>query len=362
MKHFFHSFLGTVCAVIVLIVLTLGIGSAWSARKPKIEDHSWLIVNMAGDLLEYNPPGGIMSEITGGEVETLTRILGNLEKAAVDDRVEGVIFKVSMNSAAGFATIEEIRAAIKRVQESGKKVYAWAESFSDREYPLLAACDEIYIPPTAYISFKGVGMEIMHVKNALDKLGIKPNVHKIKDYKSAAELVIRADSSEPAKENRRWLMNDVLDEFHDILLDERGLDRPKVEELMQHALFTGEEALEAGLVDGLKYWDELESGSETGRRGRTDHPGPGTVTPRSILGKARPRTATEDRRDPRPGYDHRAGPTVSTRCWGSPWATNRSWPNSAGPGWTMMWRPSCSGSTAVVATPWAATSWGMRSR
>lgn len=260
MKHFFHSFLGTICAVIVLMVLTFAIGSCVIGQKPKIEDNSWLIVEMAGDLLEYNPPGGIMSEITGGEVETLTRILGNLEKAAVDDRVEGVIFKVSMDSAAGFAKIEEIRGAIKHLQESGKKVYAWAESFSDREYPLLAACDEIYIPPTAYISFKGVGMEMMHVKNALDKLGIKPNVHKIKDYKSAAELVIRADSSEPAKENRRWLMNDVLDEFHRILLEERGLDRPKVEELMQHALFTGEEALEAGLVDGLKYWDELEAG------------------------------------------------------------------------------------------------------
>ena len=259
MKNFLHSFLGTICAVIVLIVLTLGVGSCVIGKKPKIEDHSWLIVRMTGDLLDYSPPGGIMSEITGGDVETLTRILDNLEKAAVDDRVEGVIFKVSMDSAAGFAKLEEIRAAIKRVQESGKKVYAWAESFSDREYPLLAACDEIYIPPTAYISFKGVGMEMMHVKNALDKLGIRPNVHKIKDYKAAAELVIRADSSEPAKENRRWLMNDVLDEFHDILLDERGLDRPKVEELMRHALFTGEEALEAGLVDGLKYWDELEA-------------------------------------------------------------------------------------------------------
>jgi protease-4 len=43
------------------------------------------------------------------------------------------------------------------------------------------------------------------------------------------------------------------------MLEDRGLDRPRVEELMQHALFTGEEALEAGLVDGLKYWDELES-------------------------------------------------------------------------------------------------------
>ncbi len=259
MKHFLHSFLGTVCAVIVLLMLAFGIGSCAVGKKPKIHDDSWLIVEMNGDLLEYHPPGGIMSEITGGDVETLTRILGNLEKAAVDDRIAGVIFKVSYQSAAGFATIGELRDAIGRVRASGKKVYGWAESFSVKEYPLLAACDAIYAPPAAYIEFRGVSMQMMHVKNALDKLGIRPNVHKIKDYKSAAELVTEAYSSEPAKENRRWLMNDILDEFHYVLQNDRGLDRTKVEELMQHALFTGQEALDAGLVDGLKYWDELEA-------------------------------------------------------------------------------------------------------
>ncbi len=259
MKHFFHSFLGTIFAVTLLLVLAFAIGSCAVGKKPKIEDHSWLVVEMAGDLLEYDPPGGIMSEITGGDTETLNRILTNLEKAALDDRVEGVIFKLSMDSRAGFAKVQEIRGAIKRVQESGQKVVAWAESFSTQEYPIMAACDRIYIPPTAYISFRGVGMEMMHVKNALDKLGINPNVHKIKDYKAAAELVTRADSSEAAIENRLWIMNDIWDAYHDILAEERSLDRARVEELMQHALFTGAEALEAGLVDGLKYWDELES-------------------------------------------------------------------------------------------------------
>jgi len=33
------------------------------------------------------------------------------------------------------------------------------------------------------------------LKRAFDKLGIKPNIHKIKDYKSAAETVIREDIS-----------------------------------------------------------------------------------------------------------------------------------------------------------------------
>jgi len=109
MKHFFQSFLGTVVAVVVLLLLAVAVGSCVVDKKPKIESDSWLIVEMNGDLLEYSPPGGLISEITSGDVETLTRILGNLEKAAVDDRVQGVIFKVSFDAGVGVGTVDRAR-------------------------------------------------------------------------------------------------------------------------------------------------------------------------------------------------------------------------------------------------------------
>jgi protease-4 len=229
------------------------------SKKPKIEDHSFLIIEMHGDIPEYDPPGGIMSEIAGGDGETLQRILSNLEKARFDDRIDGVIFKVSSASTYGLATSQEIRAAIKRLQESGKKVYGFAESFEMREYRLLAACDEIIAPLTADINFTGFALTTSHVKNTLEKLTIKPNIHKIKDYKSAAELVTRADMSAPARENLEWLLDEGSQNLRQSLAEDRQLSAEKITELMEHALFTAQEALDGGLIDRLMYWDALEA-------------------------------------------------------------------------------------------------------
>ena len=259
MKNFFVAFLGTLLAITVLVALVTGIGGYLVGKQTAIEDSSWLIVEMYGDLPEYDPPGGIMSQISSGDVETLQRILGNLEKAAVDDRIEGVIFKVSSGNSAGTAMLQEIRAAIRRVQDSGKKVLGWAESFERQDYLLLAACDEVLAPPTAYIGFTGFSSENTYVKKALDKLGIKADLHKIKDYKSAAEMLIREDMSEPAREMRGWIMDEMWNTFVETLAADRGFDEETIVELMQHAFFTAEEARDRGLIDRLAYWDELET-------------------------------------------------------------------------------------------------------
>ena len=259
MKSFFVAFLGALLAIIVLVLLVGSIGGYMVGKQPAIEDRSWLIVEMYGDLLEYDPPGGIMSQLVDSDVETLQRILDNLEKAAVDDRIEGVIFKVAAGNSVGTAMLQEIRGAIRRVQDTDKKVLVWAESFDRQDYLLLAACDEVLVPPTAYIGFTGFSSETLHVKRAFDKLGIKPNIHKIKDYKSAAETVIREDMSEPAREMRGWIMDEMWETLLETLAADRGFDEEKIVELMQHAYFTADEALDSGLIDRIAYWDELET-------------------------------------------------------------------------------------------------------
>ena len=258
MKTFLSSFAGTLLAILLIGVMAGGYAACVAGKKPKIEDHSYLIIEMHGGLLEYDPPGGIMSQIAGGDAETLQRILGNLEKAQVDDRIEGVILKVSWGSSMGGGKAQELRTAIKELQASGKKVYGFAESFEANHYYLLAACDEIFAPPSAFIGFRGFAFTSLHVKRSLEKLGIKPNIHKIKDYKSAAELVIREDMSEPARENLEWMVDDFWETFTQALAEDRNLSEEQITSLMEHAYFGAEEALEGGLIDRVIYWNEVE--------------------------------------------------------------------------------------------------------
>ncbi|HUV37860.1 MAG TPA: hypothetical protein VMX58_13065, partial [Patescibacteria group bacterium] len=95
MKVFFRSFFASLLAITVVFAVIVMVIAAKSGEKSKIKDHSYLVVDLYGEIPEYNPPAGIMGEILGGKPETLQRILGNLEKAAVDDRIDGVIVKLS---------------------------------------------------------------------------------------------------------------------------------------------------------------------------------------------------------------------------------------------------------------------------
>jgi protease-4 len=260
MKAFFRSFFASLLALLVVVFIIAGIAGSKASKKPKIEDHSYLVVDVYGDIPPYYPPDGAIAEIlAGGEPETVHRILTNLEKAEVDDRIEGVIMKISSSNSLGAASIEEVRNAIKDVRASGKNVYAFADALDRNSIFLASACDSIFVPQTAYINFIGIGSGVQFVKGTLDKLGIKPNLHKIDQYKSAAEMVTREDMSPEAREMRQWIMDDMWDVAMGALTEDRGLSEPKIIELMEHALFTAKEAKEAGLVDELLYWDELEN-------------------------------------------------------------------------------------------------------
>ena len=258
MKAFFRSFFATLLAIVVLVVAVVGVVAIKSSQKPKIKDNSYLVVDIYGEILEYDPPGGVMSEVLGGGPETLQRILDNLEKASVDDRIEGVIMKLSANNTLGTAMRGEVREAVKKVRASGKKVYAFTDYMNSSIYMVAAACDSIYMPPTAYINFIGFSVGSSHFKGTLDKLGIKPNLHKIKDYKSAAELVTRTDMSPEAREMYGWMLDEGWDYYISCVGEDRGLTEEQIVECMDYAVMRPVEAVERGLVDRLLYWDELE--------------------------------------------------------------------------------------------------------
>jgi len=256
-KSFLRSFFATLLAMLMVFVIIVGIVASKTSDKPKIEDGSWLVIDLYGEITEYSPPTNLMGMIVGGEGETLTRILCNLDKVCVDDRIEGVIFKMSASNGAGRAMLEEMRGAIKKVQASGKKVYGYSDSMNRHTYYLAGACDSLFMPPTAYMNFIGFSVTTEHVKGALEKLHIKPNLHRIKDYKSAAEMIVREDMSKHSRENKDWMLEEYWDLYCTALEEDRGFTEEQIVAAMEKALFPIEDAVDAGFVDAAIYWDEL---------------------------------------------------------------------------------------------------------
>ena len=258
MKSFLRTFFAALFAIMVVLLIGIGAIKSKLDKKAAIKDHSYLVIDIYGPIHEYCPPGDAFSSVMGGKPETLQRILSNLEMVRVDDRIDGVIVKVSASNSAGVAKLEEMRNAIKKVRAAGKPVYAYTDNVDKKVLYLASACDSIFLAPEGYVVFTGMAVTSMHVKSMLDKLDIKPNLHKIKDYKSAAEMVMREDLSEPARENREWLLNELWDITMKAVSEGRGLTEEQLIGDMEYALFRPSEAKAAGLVDELLYWAELE--------------------------------------------------------------------------------------------------------
>ncbi len=256
---FWKCFFAVILAFIVVAAISAGIcSSKFVGAKKEIKDNSYLVVDIYGDLPEYEPPTMFPGVAIGGKPETLQRVLSNLDKAAVDKRIDGVIFKISASNNAGRAKLEEMRNAIKKVRAAGKKVYAFTDMMDRDAFYLASACDSIYAPPSAYVNFLGMSSISQHMKGTLDKLGIKADLDQIREYKSAAELLTRAAMSPEARSNDEWMLNEYWDMETKAFKDDRKLTDAKIIELMNRALFIAPEAKAAGLVDRLLYWDELE--------------------------------------------------------------------------------------------------------
>ncbi len=255
-----HSLLVTVGTLVVLVAVAAGVAWLVSHKDDRIEDGSWLVLDLYGDVHEYDPPGGPLGAVLNGNALTLQDLLDNLGKAAIDDRIEGVIFRISSSNGAGLATTQELRRAVDKVQAAGKPVHAWADALDLRSLWLAAGCDRVLMPNGGYLTFKGVQTQRMYLRAMLDKLGVVPHLHKIKDYKAAAEMLMETGTSDAARQNMQWMLDDVWATMMADLSRERRLDESRLLEHMAYAIFTPAEAKAAGLIDDCVYLQELEAG------------------------------------------------------------------------------------------------------
>jgi len=257
-KRLVLSVLLSVCTLVIVVGLVAGGIYLATNKDQKIENGSWLVLDLYGTVHEYDPPGGPLGAVMGGDALTLQSLLDDLGKAAVDDRIVGVIFHISSSNTAGFAKIQELRSAVDKVQAAGKPVHAWADALDDKTLWLAAGCDDVLMPAGGYLTFKGMHSQRPYVRAMLDKLGIVPHLDKIKEYKAAAEIIMDTHMSEPAKENLAWIMDDVWQTVMADLAKERGKTGDELLELMKYAEFTPTEAAKAGLIDECVYLQELE--------------------------------------------------------------------------------------------------------
>jgi protease IV len=189
----------------------------------------------------------------------LNDILANIEKAKRDDNIDGIFLEILMPQA-GISTLGEIRNALLDFKESGKFIVASSDSYSQTAYYLASVADEVYLTPTGMIQWTGLRSEVLFFKGALDRLGIKPEILRTGEYKSAVEPFMQEQMSQASREQLTSYMGSIWQVMLDQVAESRGMTAGEMDRIASQLLVRNDQqAMEYGLVDGLLYRDAILS-------------------------------------------------------------------------------------------------------
>ncbi|MCA9509359.1 MAG: signal peptide peptidase SppA [Myxococcales bacterium] len=195
-------------------------------------------------------PGDESATPRGEPVFAAGAIREAVEKAAKDDDVDAIIVRI--DSPGGSALASEImwRAISEAKRESGKPVVA---SFSDVAasggYYVASAADSIVASGTTVTGSIGVFSLRPLLGGLLDKLGVRTEL--LTRGEHADFLSSTRPSSPAARERLQSVVLDIYRLFLERVGTGRSLATEAVDAVGQGRVWTGEQALERGLVDRL---------------------------------------------------------------------------------------------------------------
>ena len=267
-KMFFASMLGIIVASVVLVGLFIGaiVGIATSAVSDKsedkvvVKDNSMLRLDLSESFHEQGEENSFSFMGNGGGSEAGVYEIGNaMEAAAKDAKIKGLYIKLAP-SPNSFATLQQIRDAVLRFKKSGKFVYAYGESVTQGALYVASAADSIFVNPAGDVELKGLHTELAFFKNTLAKLEVEPQIFYAGKFKSATEP-FRADKmSEPNRQQVMAIQADIWNEFTAAIAGHAHTTDSGIHQLAQTgAIQFPQDALNHKLIDGVRYWDEVET-------------------------------------------------------------------------------------------------------
>lgn len=172
-----------------------------------------------------------------------------LHKVSDDPDIKAIVLRI--NSPGGsVGSVQEIYSELLRCRKNGKKIVAsMGDVAASGGYYLAAAADHIVAEPGTITGSIGVIFEFPTLEGLMQKIGVKLEVIKSGQHK---------DIGSPARaltpEERQLLqagIDDAYQQFLDAVVQGRKSTADKIRPLADGRIFTGRQALAAGLIDSL---------------------------------------------------------------------------------------------------------------
>ncbi|HEX8547405.1 MAG TPA: S49 family peptidase, partial [Cytophagaceae bacterium] len=264
LKYVFATIVGLFLFILLFIAIIAGIISSTVDKKEEanVGQNSVLKLNLNKAIEEretdnfFGSIGGPFSQREGSL--GLLELRQSIDHASQDENIKGILLEVS-NTAAGMATLQELRNALKDFKKSGKFIVAYGETYSEASYYLASVADKIFLPPPGLLELNGLESEIMFFKGTLEKLELKPEVFKVGEFKSAVEPFILEKMSEPNKLQLTSFLNSIYNHLLSDISVSRNIPVERLKLISDSMLIrNSEDALKEKLVTDLGYLDNVD--------------------------------------------------------------------------------------------------------
>jgi len=239
-------------AVGVVALLLRGRGGAPAIGSSK----TYLVLDLDGSIPEQ--PASDFGSLFERRPPPLRALVESLDRAGRDPSVQALVVRVGMLPDAGWAKVQELRAAITRFRSTGKPAYAHIELCSNKEYYLATACTKIYAIPSAILDVSGLAAEITFLRGSLDKLGVQAQFEGVGKYKNAPNQFTETGFTAPHREQMDAMLDSLYAEYLGAIAKGRGRTVDEAREVIDGGPYDAQEAKRVGLVDELRYRDQIE--------------------------------------------------------------------------------------------------------
>ncbi|MBN1365472.1 MAG: signal peptide peptidase SppA [Syntrophaceae bacterium] len=204
-----------------------------------------------------------------GIISDSKEITDQLDEFGEDDSIVAVVLRIN-SPGGGVAAAQEIYNAVIELKKTKKVVASMGSIAASGGLLVACAADKIVANPGTITGSISAIMHFANLEELLKKIGVKSSVVKSGEYKDIGSPLREMTPEE--KIIVQELVDDIYNQFVDVIVKERKISREKIMELADGRVFSGRKAKELGLVD---YLGDMGSAAKlasklAGREGKYD--------------------------------------------------------------------------------------------
>jgi protease IV len=202
------------------------------------------VVRVEGVILSGDAPSSPFGDTTGAAYSGV--VIGHLKQAEEDADVKAVVLRVNSpgGSVVGSSEIHEQMLAMTK-----PLVVSMGEMAASGGYYVSAPADEIFANSATLTGSIGVISQFLDLSGLFEEYGVAATIIKSGTYKDTGSMF--REMTEPEKEIWQSIIDQTYEEFVRIVAEGRDLPVEEVTSLADGRVYTGQQAMDLGLVDTM---------------------------------------------------------------------------------------------------------------